>query len=425
VKETKMKEEKKSAKQLIITLKTFYGLEEVLSEELKELGFTVHNQLNRAVQTKGTWKDVYYLNLHVRCAISILVEIKQFNIRNEEDLYAKCMQINWSSYFNVDKSFVVKGAIFSDLFKHSQYPFLLVKDAIVDSFRKIDGNRPDINVKSPQVVFDLYINKTSVTISLNTSGVPLFQRGYRQTAGEAPLNEVVAAGLIRLSGWDRKSTFMDPFCGSGTLLIEAALLATGIPSNIERQHYAFKNFVNYDAQLWDSIYEASVKRITSLPCRIVGSDNSDEMVTKTRRNLRGLPFGRFIETSVLSFDEVKCPDEKGIIVTNPPYGERMGDNIEEMYEGLGNWMKNEMKGFDVWVISASESGFKSLGLRPDRKIKLFNGDLECSFRKFSIYEGTKKLHKLVDNSIENDESEESGEIDERIIEDNKAEEQNY
>lgn len=390
-----MKEVKKSeGQQLTITLKTFYGLEEVLSDELKELGFTVQNQLNRAVQTKGTWKDVYFLNLHVRCAISILVEIKQFTIRNEDDLYTKCMQIDWPSYFSVDKSFVVKGAIFSDFFKHSQFPFLLVKDAIVDTFRKVDGNRPDVNVKSPQVVFDLHVNKALVTISLNTSGLPLFQRGYRQTAGEAPLNEVVAAGLIRMTGWDRKSTFMDPFCGSGTLLIEAALLATGIPSNIERQHYAFKNFANFDAKLWEEIYEASVKRITALPCRIIGSDESDEMITKTRRNLRGLPIGRFIETAVHSFDEVKCPEEKGVVVTNPPYGERMGDNIEEMYEALGNWMKNEMKGFDVWVISASESGFKSLGLRPDRKIKLYNGELECSFRKFSIYEGTKKLHKL-------------------------------
>lgn len=394
-----MKEEKKStANQLTITLKTFYGLEEVLSEELSELGFTVHNKLNRAVQTKGTWKDVYFLNLHIRCAISILVEIKQFNIRNEDELYTKCMQIDWPSYFSVDKSFVVKGAIFSDFFKHSQFPFLLVKDAIVDTFRKIDGNRPDVNVKTPQVVFDLYINNASVTISLNTSGLPLFQRGYRQTAGEAPLNEVVAAGLIRMTGWDRKSTFMDPFCGSGTLLIEAALLATGIPSNIERQHYAFKNFANFDQQVWEEIYESSVKRVKELPCRIIGSDSSDEMVTKTRRNLRGLPIGRFVETSVQSFEEVKCPEEKGIVVTNPPYGERMGDNIEEMYEALGNWMKNEMKGFDVWVISASEPGFKSLGLRPDRKIKLYNGELECSFRKFSIYEGTKKLHKLKDEN---------------------------
>ena len=391
-----MKEEVKSNEKLItITLKTFYGLEQVLSEELNELGFDEVVVLNRAVQVKGSWRDVYFLNLHIRCAISILVELKQFTIRHEDELYKKCMDIKWPNYFTVDKSFVVKGAVFSDFFKHSQFPFLLVKDAIVDTFRNLDGNRPDVNTKSPQVVIDLYINNSTVTISLNTSGLPLFQRGYRQSAGEAPLNEVVAAGLIRLSGWDRKSTFLDPFCGSGTLLIEAAMLAVGIPSNMERQHYAFKNFANYDAELWESIYDNAVKkRITALPCRIIGSDISDEMVTKTRRNLRSLPIGRFVETAVHSYDEVKCPEEKGVVLSNPPYGERMGDNIEELYEGIGNWMKNEMKGFDCWIISASEPGFKSIGLRPDRKIKLYNGELECSFRKFSIYDGTKKLHKL-------------------------------
>lgn len=379
---------------LMITLKTFFGLEDVLIEELEELGFTITEKLNRAVQLKGSWKDVYFLNLHLRCAISVLVEIKRFKIRNEDELYKRCMEIDWTQYFTLDRSFAVKGAVFSDFFKHSQFPFLLVKDAIVDTFRKRDGNRPDVNVKTPQVLFDLYINRDLVTISLNTSGLPLFQRGYRQSAGEAPLNEVVAAGLIRMTGWDRRSTFIDPFCGSGTLLIEAALLATGIPSNIERQHYAFKNFANFNAELWEEIYNSSVKRVTGLPCRIIGSDINDEMVTKTRRNLRALPIGRFVETSVQSFEQVKCPEEKGVLVSNPPYGERMGENIEEMYEELGNWMKNEMKGFDCWILSASESGFKSLGLKPDRKIRLYNGELECSFRKYSIYEGTKKIHKL-------------------------------
>lgn len=383
---------------LTITVKTFFGLEEVLTEELEELGYTVTEKLNRAVQVKGTWKDVYFLNLRLRCAISVLVEIRKFKIKNEDELYKRCMEIDWTVYFSLDKSFAVKGAVFSDFFKHSQFPFLLVKDAIVDTFRKKDGNRPDVNVKTPQVLFDLYINRDQVTISLNTSGLPLFQRGYRQTAGEAPLNEVVAAGLIRMSGWDRKSTFIDPFCGSGTLLIEAALLSTGIPSNIERQHYAFKNFANFNSEMWEEIYNSSVKRVSSLPCRIIGSDISDEMVTKTRRNLRALPIGRFVETSVQSFEQVKCPEEKGVLISNPPYGERMGDNIEEMYEALGNWMKNEMKGFDCWILSGSESGFKSLGLKPDKKIRLYNGELECSFRKYAIYEGTKKIHKLTNEN---------------------------
>ncbi len=375
---------------ILITLKTLFGFEEVLKEELNELGYNDVKVLNRAVQISGTWRDVYFLNLYVRCAISILVEIEKFFIRDEKDLYKKCMKIDWSKYFDVNKTFAVKGAVFSDLFSHTQYPFLVVKDAICDVFRDKDGIRPDVNIKTPQILFDVYINKQNVIVSLNTSGAPLFQRGYREAVGDAPLNEVAAAGLIRMSGWDRKSMFVDPFCGSGTLLIEAALLASGIPSNIERQHYAFKNFANFDTKVWNEIYENAPKRCTSLPCKIVGSDISSEMVLKARRNLRGLPIGRFVEVENLAFEELKNPVESGVMVTNPPYGERMGEDIEELYSKLGDWMKAELKGFTCWIISSSEEGFKTVGLRPERKIKLFNGDLECSFRKYSIYDGSKK-----------------------------------
>ena len=375
---------------ILITLKTLFGFEEVLKEELNELGYKDVKVLNRAVQIEGTWKDVYFLNLYSRCSISILVEIEKFFIRNEEDLYKKCMKIDWSKYFDVNKTFAVKGAVFSDLFTHTQYPFLVVKDAICDVFREKEGIRPDVNIKTPQILFDVYINKQNVIVSLNTSGAPLFQRGYRQAVGDAPLNEVAAAGLIRMSGWDRKSMFVDPFCGSGTLLIEAALLASGIPSNIERQHYAFKNFANYNAKVWEEIYENAPKRVSSLPCKIVGSDIDSEMVLKARRNLSGLPIGRFVEVENLSFEELINPVEAGVMVTNPPYGERMGEDIEELYSKLGDWMKAELKGYTCWMISSSEEGFKNVGLRPERKIKLFNGDLECSFRKYSIYDGSKK-----------------------------------
>lgn len=391
--------ETKSNQKLTITLKTIFGLEQVLSEELIELGFAKPEVLNRAVQVKGTWKDVYFLNLHVRCAIAVLVRVDSFYIRDEDDLYKKCKRIDWPSYFDLDKTFAVKGAVFSDLFNHSQYPFFVVKDAIVDKFRDEMGDRPDVNVKRPQVLFDVYINKNEVIISLNTSGAPLFQRGYREATGEAPLNEVMAAGMIRLSGWDRKSTFVDPFCGSGTLLIEAALLAAGLPSQIERQHYAFKNFKNYDAEVWESILDDIPKRITELPCEIIGSDIDADMVTTARRNFRALPIGRFIKTSVDGFKDVKPEAENGTMISNPPYGERMGENVEEMYAELGDWMKTEMKGFDCWVLSSNMEAYKELGLRPDRKIKLFNGDLECSFRKFAIYAGSKK-GKYMDNQEE-------------------------
>jgi len=376
---------------LKVTVKTFFGLEDVLIDELRELGYEKATKLNRAVQIHVTsWSDIYFLNLHLRCALSVLIEVASFEIRKEADLYQQCMKIDWTSYFTVDKSFAVKGAVFTDVFKHSQYPFLLVKDAIVDTFRKKEGNRPDVSVKSPQVLFDLHISNTKVTVSLNTSGAPLFQRGYRESTGEAPLNEVVAAALIRMSGWDKKQPLIDPFCGSGTILIEAALYASGIPSSIERQHYAFKNFKTFDQNDWEDIWNKANLRVTELPCKIIGSDNSAEMVTKTRRNLRRLSIGRFVETAVNDFTEVKVADEGGVMLTNPPYGQRLEADVEELYGGIGDWMKKELKGYQCWIISSSETGFKSVGLKPDKKYRLYNGELECSFRRFTIFEGSRK-----------------------------------
>lgn len=385
-----MKENAINDASLIITIKTFYGFEQVLSEELEELGYPVTAKLNRAVQTTGSWRDVYFLNVHLRCALSVLVQIETFTIRSEDDLYKKCMKIDWTKYFSVDKTFAVKGAIFSDFFKHSQFPFLLVKDAIVDTFRDKMNERPNVNTKKPQVMFDLYVNRKEVTISLNTSGAPLFQRGYREATGLAPMNEVAAAGLIRMSGWDRKSAFVDPFCGSGTFLIEAALMAAGIPATIERHHYAFKNFANFDESVWNEIQDNITTRVTELPCKIVGSDINGEMVMKARRNLRRLPIGRFVEVNAGSYNEVERPADRGVMICNPPYGERMGEEIEELYEGIGDWMKSNMKGYDCWIVSSNMDAFKSVGLKPDAKMRVFNGSLECSFRKYTIYEGSKK-----------------------------------
>lgn len=385
-----MKENAINDASLIITIKTFYGFEQVLSKELEEFGYPVTAKLNRAVQTTGSWRDVYFLNVHLRCALSVLVQIETFTIRSEDDLYKKCMKIDWTKYFSVDKTFAVKGAIFSDFFKHSQFPFLLVKDAIVDTFRDKMNERPNVNTKKPQVMFDLYVNRKEVTISLNTSGAPLFQRGYREATGLAPMNEVAAAGLIRMSGWDRKSAFVDPFCGSGTFLIEAALMAAGIPATIERHHYAFKNFANFDESVWNEIQDNIKTRVTELPCKIVGSDINGEMVMKARRNLRRLPIGRFVEVNAGSYNEVERPTDRGVMICNPPYGERMGEEIEELYEGIGDWMKSNMKGYDCWIVSSNMDAFKSVGLKPDAKMRVFNGSLECSFRKYTIYEGSKK-----------------------------------
>jgi len=376
---------------LKITLKCFYGFESILADELKELGYPETELLNRAVQIKGTWADVYKLNLYCRCAIAVLVEIDHFYIQSEEDLYKRALRIKWHELFDVKKTFAIKGAIFSPIFKNTHYPFLLVKDAIVDTFKSKADERPNIDVKKPSVLFDLYIKDKEVTISVNTSGLPLFQRGYRTAVGPAPLNEVVAACLVRMSGWDRKQTLVDPFCGSGTLLAEAALLATGIPSNIERQHFAFKNLKNYDAALWESIYESAPRVVRQLPCQLIGGDISDEMVLKARRNLRTFSFGRFIEIQAASFDKLKV-EAPVFILTNPPYDERLATDIEELYGNLGSWLKHQMAPSKVGIISGSLEGFHAIGLKAAVKHRVFNGDIECEFRKYELFEGKKALN---------------------------------
>lgn len=376
--------------ELLITLKCFYGFEAVLADELLELGYAEPEILNRAVRIRGSWQDVYKLNLYIRCSIAVLVEIERFYIQSEEDLYKRALKVKWTELFDVNKTFAIKGAIFSSIFKNTHYPFLLVKDAIVDQFKAKQDERPNIDIKKPSILFDLYIKDREVTISVNTSGLPLFQRGYRTAVGPAPLNEVVAASLIRLSGWDRQQTFVDPFCGSGTLLIEAALLATGIPSNIERQHYAFKNLKNYDAAMWDEIYENAPRNVRALPCKIMGGDLSDEMVLKARRNLRGFSFGRFIEVQSCSFEKLKV-EAPVFVLTNPPYDERMAADVSPLYENIGNWLKHDLTESKAWIISSSEEGLKSVGLKPSKKYKVFNGDLECGFRCYETYSGTKRF----------------------------------
>ena len=346
--------------------------------------------LNRAVQIKGTWTDVYKLNLYCRCAISVLVEIEKFYIQTEEDLYKRAMRIKWHELFDVNKTFAVKGAIFSPIFSNTHYPFLLIKDAIVDVFKAKTDERPNIDVKKPSILFDLYIKDKEVTLSVNTSGLPLFQRGYRTAVGPAPINEVVAACLIRMSGWDRKQTLVDPFCGSGTLLVEAGLLASGIPSNIERQHYAFKNLKNYDAAIWEELYENAPRIARTLPCTLIGGDISDEMVLKARRNLRTFSFGRFVEVFSTPFDKLKI-EPPVFMITNPPYDERLSTDIEELYGTFGTWLKHQMTGSKACIISGSIEGFHAIGLKAAKKDRIFNGDIECEFRQYDLFQGKKGL----------------------------------
>lgn len=392
-------------KNLIITIKTLFGLEGALKEEIIELGYTELEVLNRAVQLKGNWEDVYRLNYRCRIAISVLVEISSFRIHDEDDLYKKAKKIDWTSYFDISKTFAVKGAVFSTLFKHSQFPMLLVKDAIVDVFRDQYGERPNVNTKAPQVMFDVYIKDRNVTVSLNTSGLPLFQRGWRQETGEAPMNEVLAAGILRLSGWDRKSTLIDPMCGAGTIAIEAALWAADIPSMIERTHYAFKNFKSYDESAWEKVQNEGNKRPVDLGFDILAYDIDGEMLLKAKRNSKVAPIGNMITFERKDALKLNAPDAKGTLICNPPYEERMGENTEELYEGLGNLFKHSFVGYSCWIISSNMEALKQVGLRPSKRIKVFNGNLECSLRKYEIFEGTIKEQYSDADEVEKDSTE--------------------
>jgi putative N6-adenine-specific DNA methylase len=375
-------------KDLTITVKTLYGFEDILTEELGELGYTNVEKGNRSVQLKGQWKDVYRINYLSRLSISVLVEIESFYIHNEEDLYKQAKKIDWTSYFDVDKTFSVKGAVFSRIFNHTNFPFLVVKDAIVDTFRDKVGERPNVELKSPQVVIDVYIAEKKVVLSLNTSGVPLFQRGYRQQTGEAPMNEVLAAGLLRLSGWDRKSALVDPMCGSGTIAIEAALWAADIPSMIERNHFAFRNFKTFDADAWDEVRAEGNDRPVKLDFPIIAADEDAGMIRKVQRNSRVAPIGKMIEFVTSEFKDMDPPEGGGTLIMNPPYGERMGDEMIEFYEEIGDTFKQKYAGYECWIISSNLDAIKRVGLKPNAKVKVFNGSLECSFRKFDIFEGS-------------------------------------
>ena len=324
----------------------------------------------------------------------MLVELSSFKFDNKEELYSKIRELGWANLFDVKKTIAIRGFVQSKMFINTQFPMLLAKDAVVDDFRARTGTRPNVDLKNAQIVLDLFINENRCTVSLNTSGDPLFKRGYRKEAGLAPLNEVAAAGMIYLSGWDRKSTLMDPMCGSGTIAIEAAMIATRTPPGMLREEFTFMHLKNFDLEVWNRVKEISMQQIQPLPCKILASDLSDVMITKTLRNIRTLTFAKGIDLQVRDFQEVKKPSDTGTMICNPPYGERIGENVELLYKSLGDWMKHNLSGFSCWILSSNQYEIKSIGLKASRTIKMFNGNLPCDFKRYDIFDGSRKVDRL-------------------------------
>jgi putative N6-adenine-specific DNA methylase len=373
-----------------IIAKTFHGLEEVLSDELRSIGANKIEIHTRAVSFIGTQELVYVANLNLRTALRILVPIHQFYSKNENDLYNKVQNIDWSNYINARDSFAIDSVVYSDVFRHSKYIALKVKDAIVDQIRDRSGKRPSVNISNPDQRINIHIYKNQCTLSLDSSGESLHKRGYRHESSQAPLNEVLGAGLVLLSGWQKDCTFIDPMCGSGTILIEASMFAYNLPPGILRKSYGFMNWSDYNKDLWNKIREGALKGVRKHKYLILGSDISSKAVEATRSNMEIAGLGAKIKLEKRSFNELSSPGGEGILIMNPPYGERMQKiDINHFYKNIGDQLKQAYNGFDAWIFSSNKEALKNVGLRTSKKLTLYNGPLETKFHKYSMYSGSK------------------------------------
>ncbi|MGQ0828364.1 MAG: THUMP domain-containing class I SAM-dependent RNA methyltransferase [Bacteroidota bacterium] len=380
--------------------KTIFGLEEILSIELQRLGARDLEVHNRAVSFTGDKGFMYKANLCLRTALRILVPIETFTVTDEKSLYNSIQEINWEDYIDVTDTIAIDTVLNSELFTHSQYLSQKAKDAIVDQFRAKHGERPSVDLDRPTLRIHLHIFQDTCSVSLDSSGESLHKRGYRDKTNLAPLNEVLAAGLVLLSGWDKRTSFIDPMCGSGTILIEAALIANNIPPGYFREEYGFerwKKFMPFDEELYNTIFDAAINKITNHEQKIIGGELSPNVAKKAKENIKLAKVEDIVSVKNCDIKDLEIPSGRGVVIINPPYGERMvKDNIEELYKMMGDTFKKKFSGYDCWILSSNMEALKQVGLRPSRKITLFNGQLECRFMKYEMYQGTKKTHKLVD-----------------------------
>lgn len=371
--------------------KTFFGLEEVLAKELQQLGAQNVKQGNRVVTFMGDKGFMYKANLALRTAIKILKPLHTFKASNEKGLYNGIQKLDWSKYLTVHQTFVVETTLHSDHFTHSQFVALKTKDAIVDQFREHTGNRPNIDKDFPDLRIHIHIDKDSVTISIDSSGNSLHHRGYRTATNIAPINEVLAAGMLLLSGWNGDSHLIDPMCGSGTIIIEAAMIACNIPANINRKEFAFEHWQDWDSELFDTILESLLKKVREFHYTIIGYDKAPSAFNKAKDNIENANLSDYVSVERANFFETeKTTEGKLHIIFNPPYGERLDINMERFYREIGDTLKQKYSNTNAWFITANLEALKFVGLRPSRKIKLFNGKLETRLVKYEIYEGSKK-----------------------------------
>jgi putative N6-adenine-specific DNA methylase len=374
--------------------KTLFGLEPVLAREIEAIGGKEIEPLNRAVQFQGDRSLLYRANYQLRTALRILVPMRSFRCRNEEELYRQIQLTDWSKLMTLQDTFAIDAVVKSSFFRHSKYPALKTKDAIADQFRSKFDQRPSVDVESPSLRINLHIFEDKASLSLDSSGNSLHKRGYRTRHTGAPLNEVLAAGMLYSANWPDYPLFLDPMCGSGTLLIEGAMIARRIPPQINRHEFGFFHWKDFDAALWQQVKKDVDAQILEECPAIVGGDKDPGALRVARRNAQKAGVSDNIELWNYEFDELPTAGENGLIIMNPPYDERMGVwDIEELYASIGDQLKQHYSGFDAWIISSSKEGLKRIGLRPSRKMTLFNGALECKYQKYELYKGSKKASK--------------------------------
>lgn len=374
--------------------KTLFGFEELLAQELRQLGASNVETGTRNVTFMGDKGFMYKANLCCRTAIKILKPITAFNIFNEKDLYKKVYEIPWENYMDKDGSLAVDATVFSDQFTHSQYISLKTKDAIVDRFRDKEGVRPDVDLDHPTLRINIHIDRNICTVSLDSSGQSLHKRGYKVAQTLAPINEVLAAGLIMLSGWTGQCDLLDPMCGGGTILTEAAMIACNIPANLNRKEFGFENWPDFDVDLYELIEAAALKKVREFHFKIYGFDKDTRVLSRAQENIDSANLDEFISIKEQDFFETEKENDRQLyMVFNPPYDERISANVEELYSSIGNTLKRGYPGTQAWMITSNMEALKHVGLRPSRKIKVYNGKLESRFVNYEMYEGSRKAKK--------------------------------
>ncbi len=378
---------------LKLTATTFYGLEDVLAQELQELGAKNITKANRAVYFEGDLGFMYKANYNLHTALRILWEIASSRrVYKAQDLYRAVKQVNWVDYMRVDQTFRIDVTGQTKYFKNTRFIALKAKDAIVDQFREKTQKRPDIDLKRPDLRIILHFQDEKLHILLDSSGDSLHKRGYRNMTNKAPLNEVLAAGIVALSGWQGCRHLLDPMCGSGTILIEAALWAMKIPAGINRSNFGFEKWPNYDAALFDLIKEVSLKKIRELPqgIKLIGYDKAPSAVEKARLNIENAKLEDFISVKQADFFKTTRPKENTLLLFNPPYDERLAIDVQQFYKKIGDTLKHQYPDTEAWLLVGNLQALKYVGLRPSRRIKLFNGKIEARLVQYLLYQGSKK-----------------------------------